>query len=391
MKIAHFTDSSLFIMSGLANSLINLSNGLQENGHKITIFAPKTSKKQRRVRFKGVKLILFPSIASPWEPRLRISLPLSPSLFRKTRMIRPDIIHFHTPFVVSGTSIILGKLLKIPVVATFHSYFMQSEYLKTVGINGQTTALTNFLWKYVVLFYNQCDAVIAPSKSVKLDLEKHGVIKPIYLISNLVDQTKFKEVSKNELKKLKSRYKLNDKVLLYVGRFSHEKSLDVLLKSFAKVSKVIKNVSLLLIGDGQIKPELKSLVKTLGIRDKVAFAGLIAQKTLLSAGYFQLADVFVTASGSETQGIALIEAMYFGVPLVGISKKGTFDMIKKVGLLSRPKDTNGLAKNILRVINDESLQKKLSKASRKSFLKKYTAKKIVAQFENLYKQLSKRG
>lgn len=391
MKIAYFTDSSLFIMSGLANSLINLSNGLQKSGHKITIFAPKTSKKQQRVKFEGVKLMLFSSIASPWEPRLRISLPLSPSLFRKTRMTRPDIIHFHTPFVVGATSIILGRLLKIPVVATFHSYFMQPEYLKAAGINGQTTTLTNFLWKYVVLFYNQCDAVIAPSTSVKLDLEKHGVIKPIYLISNVVDQTKFRKISRTELKKLKNKYKLSDRVLLYVGRFSHEKSLDILLKSFGKVSKAIKNVSLLLIGDGQIKPELKSLVKTLGIKDKVVFAGLIDQETLLSSGYFQIADVFVTASGSETQGIALIEAMYFGIPLVGVSKKGTFDMIKNVGLLSRPNNINGLAKNILLTLTDKSLQKKLSKASRKSFAQKYAARKIVNQFENLYKQLSKKG
>ncbi len=392
MKIAYFTDSLLFSIGGVSNSLLNLSTSISKNGHKITIFAPKSpTQASKKKLLKGIKIDFFPSIEAPWNPRLRIGPPLSPRILTKIKRDDPDIIHFHTPFLIGASAVVLGKSLKKPIVGTFHTYFMQPEYLKAAGINIPVKPLTNFLWKYAAFFYNQCDVVIAPSESVRKDLKKNGVKKPIHTISNFINEDQFKLLSIKQLLALRVKLKLSKKVILYVGRLSHEKSLDILLKSFAKVLKKIGDISLLIIGEGQIESELKSLTKALGIKDRVVFMGSVSQETLLSGGYFQLADTFATASGSETQGIALIEAMYFGLPLVGISRKGTYDVIKNVGLLSRPKDTSGLAKNILRVLTDESLKKKLSKASRKSFTQKYAAKKIVNQFENLYKQLSKRS
>ncbi len=390
MKIVYFIDSLLFSIGGISNSLINLSTGLKKNGHLITIVAPESSSQTcKKNTLKGIALNFFPSLESPWNPRLRIGSPLSPRLFSKIKRIAPDILHFHTPFLIGASAIVLGKSLRKPVVGTFHSYFMQPEYLKAAGFNVQTNSLTNFLWKYAAFFYNQCDAIIAPSESVKKDLKKYGIKKPIYIISNPINASQFRIVGTKQLKALKTKLKLSQKVVLYVGRFSYEKSLDILLKSFSKVAKKIGNVSLLLIGDGQIKSELKALAKDLKIKDKVIFAGPIAQETLLSSGYFQLADVFVTASGSETQGITLIEAMYFGLPLVGVAKKGTSDMIKNVGLLSRPHNINALAKNILRVLTNKALYRQLSMASRNTFTQKHAAQKIIKQVEELYKNLSK--
>lgn len=392
MKIAYFTDSLLFSIGGVSNSLLNLSTSLKKNGHKITILAPRSpNQTPNKKLLKGIKLDFFPSIEAPWNPRLRIGSPLSPRILSKITKDNPDIIHFHTPFLIGVNAIVLGKSLKKPIIGTFHTYFMQPEYLKAAGISIPVKSLTSFLWKYAAFFYNQCDAIITPAESVKKDLQKNGIKKPIFVISNLINEDDFKLVSAKQLRALKTKLKLSQKVVLYVGRLSHEKSADVLLKSFAKVAKKIADVSLLIVGDGQVKSELESLAKALKISDKVLFTGSIDPKILLSSGYFQLADVFVTASGSEVQPVSLIEAMYFKLPLIGVSKKGTSDMLKDVGLLSRPKDANGLAKNILRVLTDESFQKKLSKASKKSFSQKYAAKKIVAQFENLYKQLSKRG
>ena len=390
MKIVYFTDSLLSSIAGISNSLINLSMGLKRNGHLITIVAPDSSSQTyKKSALKGISLSLFPSIESPWNPRLRIGSPLSPKLFSKIRKIAPDILHFHTPFLIGASAVVLGRSLKKPIIGTFHSYFMQPEYLKSAGINVQTNSLTNFLWKYAAFFYNQCDAVIAPSETVKKDLKKYGIKKPIHIISNPINVNQFKIVESKRLTALKTKLKLSQKVILYVGRFSYEKSLDILLKSFAKVAKEADNTSLLLIGDGPIKSELKTLAKDLKIKDKVVFAGPIAQKILLSSGYFQLADTFVTASGSETQGITLIEAMYFGLPLVGIAKKGTSDMIKNVGLLSPPHRINALAKNILRVLTDKTLHQQLRITSRKTFAQKYASQKIIKQVEDLYKDLSK--
>ncbi len=389
MKIVYFTDLLLFSIQGVSNSLINLSTALKKKGHRITILAPKSKNIAGKHRLKGVSLEFFPSVASFWNPRLRIGSPISPSLFAIIKKKDPDIIHFHTAFLIGASAIILGKILKKPVVGTFHQYFMQPEYLKAAGFNVQTNSLTKFLWKYAAFFYNQCDAVIAPSESVKKDLQKNGVRKPIYVISNLIDEEYFKIVSKKRLQALKAKLGLSEKVILYVGRLSHEKSVDILIKSFTKIAKKMDNVSLLVVGDGQIKTELEILVKKLKNQHKVIFTGSIEPKILLSSGYFQLADAFVTASTSEVQPVSLIEAMYFKLPLIGVSKKGTQDMIKNVGLLSRPHNINALAKNILRVLTNKALYRQLSMTSRKTFIQKYTAQKIIKQVEDLYKDLSK--
>lgn len=384
MKIAYFTDLLLTSIGGVSNSILNLSSVLEKEKHEVIIFAPDSSKKERRPKNFKQKTVFLSSISSYFNPRLRISSPISTKLGKIVKKFNPDIIHVHTPFLAGGNAILLGKIFQKPIIGTFHTYFMEPEYLKAFGITNPTPVLTNFLWKYASFFYNQCDVVICPSKLVKKDLIKHGAKKPIHVISNVINEDKFKLVNNGTLAELKKKYSLKKNVVMYVGRLSYEKSLDVLIKSFARVVKEIPDVSLLIVGEGQIKKELQILSNNLHIDKNVIFTGSVEQDRLLSCGFFQVADIFATSSTSEVQPVSLIEALYFGLPIVGVAKRGVLDVVDGVGLLSQPGNITQFYKNILKVLKNSSLKEQLRKKARRTFVERYSTKKVVQNYENLY-------
>lgn len=386
MKVAYFTDTFLPQINGVVTSLVTIASAMMSNGHQITVFAPKP-KRVEKTSFsaKGISLELLSSMPSFFYPDWRAAVPISPKLLLKVKRLDPDIIHFQTTFLVGGGGIILGKILKKPVIGSFHGYFMEPEYLKILNINRGVKVLSTILWKYAAFFFNQCDVVLTYSEGAKKDLKQHEVKKPIFVIPNAINEKTMKKASEKEVSRLRQRYGLNKKVVLYVGRVSAEKSLDNLVKSFSYVLKNAPDTTLLIVGDGPIRKNIMHLCSDLKIEKNVVFAGNIPQEILLTKGYYQLADVFATASTSELQPISIIEAMYFGLPLVGVAKRGTREMINGVGLLSNPSNSLELANNIIKVLTNSTSRKTLSDDSLREFDRKYALPKVVGTYENFYK------
>lgn len=386
MKVAYFTDTFLPQINGVVTSLVTITSALSSVGHKITIFAPRPKRvEQIHWSAKGVSLELLPSMPSFFYPDWRAAAPVSLKLLLRVRKFYPDIIHFQTTFLVGGGGIILGKILKKPVVGSFHGYFMEPEYLKIFSINHGVEALSAILWKYAAFFFNQCDVVLTYSDGAKKDLERHGVKKPIFVIPNTINEKTMKKVSEKEAAKLRQQYGLDKKVVLYVGRVSAEKSLDILVKSFSYVLKKAPHTTLLIVGDGPIRNDIIKLCSDLKIQKHVVFTGNIPQETLLTKGYYQLADVFATASTSELQPISIIEAMYFGLPLAGVKKRGVWEMLNGVGVLSDPNNSLELANNIIKVLTNNVLRKTLSDNSLREFDHKYALPKVLKAYESFYK------
>lgn len=389
MKITFFTDTFLPKLDGISTSLVTITTVLAAQGHDIQIFAPRPKHlKEVKWTTKGVSLILLRSIPFLY-PEFRAATPISPRLILHLRRFKPDLIHFQTTFLVGAGGILLGKMIRKPIVGSFHTHFMQEEYLKIMRINRQTEVFSTILWKYALLFFNQCDAILAPSDETKRILLKQGIKRPVYVIPNSISENNIQKVSNAELDLLRSKLKLQKRVLLYVGRISAEKSLDILIRSFAKVLKTRQDITLLLIGYGPRMKELSKLTVELGISNNVLFTGKIAPEKLLTQGYYQLADAFVTASSSEVMPVSLIESMYFGLPLIGVSKRGVGEMIKGVGLLSPPENIDKLAANILRVLSDESLRIRLGKNSLKTYEMKFKVAEVVKKYEKLYADVIK--
>lgn len=386
MKIAFFTDIFLPSIGGIELSILNLSTGLVMHGHEVLIFSPTSDKPVELP--KGIRIQHLKAINKPFGIPYKFAAPYSASGFKTVKEFNPDIIHFHTPFGVGGFGIYSAKKLKIPLVGTFHSYFMEPEYLASMHII-HPPILTKALWKYTAAIYNMTDQVITPTERTRVDIMKHGITKPIQAVTNAINEPNVKVLPKAAVTEMRKKLKLKKNVVLYVGRLSAEKSIDVVIKSMKKVIEKAPDSSLCIVGRGPDKELLEKLAETEGLADHVVFTEPQSAKDLLGGGYYQLGDIFVSASKSETQGMTFIEAMCFKLPVIGVSERGAQDVVGPVGLLARPDDPTDLAAKILSLLTDTERREKYAAKSYKCYRETYSYDTVIGIFEALYKNLLK--
>lgn len=142
----------------------------------------------------------------------------------------------------------------------------------------------------------------------------------------------------------------------------------------------------MIIGDGPAFEDLQALAAKLKISDKVKFTGAIEHDKLLSSGILSVADVFVTASKMESQGLAVLEAMAAGLPVVGVRKAALPEVIGRAGLLAKPDDSKDIAKEILKILEDEEKRSQLAQASLKR-AQEFSIEKSTDKLLRLYQSL----
>ena len=390
MRIAFFTDFVAPPQNGVWTSIINLSSILSSMGHEIIIFTPKpASKKSIKLVDTRITIKFLPSIPGFLYPDLRLGFPISPDLIKKIKALRIDIIHVHSQLSVGLGGVFIGKILKVPIISTQHNYAMEEDFLEIINIHYMTKQVSSFLWKFTAFFLNQSDRIIAPTEMIRTDLLKHEIHPEVLVLPNTIQAHEVKLISATELQKLKKRLRLKKNVILFVGRLSKEKSVDLLLESFSRVIKVEADTSLLIVGDGPQSTSLKKLSKRLGISSHVVFTGEIDQEKLLTKGYYQLANLFATASMTEVQPVSLIEAMYFGLPVVGIAKLGILEMMKNIGLLSMSHSRQEFADNILKVLQSDTLHAKLMQKSFAKYKSTYEPAIVATEYVRICESLQR--
>jgi 1,2-diacylglycerol 3-alpha-glucosyltransferase len=225
----------------------------------------------------------------------------------------PDIIHSQCEFFTFVFAKRISKKLNIPIVHTYHTmYEHYTEYVlknKTVG-KKLASAFTKGIAKKV-------DIMIAPTEKVRESLKNYGIRKEIEVIPTGINLDKFKnkitEAEKAELKRSLGIGEGN-KIILSVGRLGIEKNIDEILRNLPMLIEKHKDLTMLIVGDGPHRANLESMAKGLNLCDNVIFTGMISPE--LVAKYYQIADIFVSASESETQGLTYIEALANGIPEV---------------------------------------------------------------------------
>ncbi len=398
MKIVVFADMFLPHVDGVTNSLVHLIKAFEKEGHEVFVVAPKL-KGSDKVKLKGIKIVYVPSIPAMVYPELMLGL-FSRELFRELRKFSPEIVHVIGPGPVGSIGLFYSKLAGVKSTAAFHGYFMEPEYLKLIGIKNHGVEIAQkMLWMLVKSFYDRADLVITPSQFVKQDLLDHDFSREIVVINNAIDFSNVK-LDKGKQKEFIKKFELEEsKVVLYVGRVSGEKNIELLIQSFTKVSKACPNSKLLIVGNGPELDNLKQLSISLGLEKFVVFAGEIKNKDLVKKGIFKLAKVFVTTSNSEVQPVSVIEAMSFGLPIVAAKSRGLTEMVSDNGYLADGNNANEFSQKILKILLDDNLQKEMSKKSMqisKQYSISSSAKKHLDQYkklnnQNLEKKNSKKG
>lgn len=374
MKIGFFTDGYYPQINGVATTVQELKESLEDLDHDVYIVAPKFPKHKD----KDSKIFRLKSFRLYRNPELRLSYMFPDKIFQKVFKIDFDIIHGFSGGSVPSLGLALAKLKKKPYVFTYNTrlnqythYFLGGKVLRPRAVE-----------KVVELYCNVCDYVIAPADYVKDELLEFGVKKPIVVIPNGVDTNKFKPGKSNFLRN-KLKLSNTDKIVLYVGRLAKEKSVDFLINSFAKIKE--KNVYLVLVGDGPERQNLEKLIRKLGLLEKVLLTGFVEHANLVDV--YNSADVFVFSSSTETQGMVIPEAMSCGLPILTIKDKVFVQFIEDnvSGFMVDKKQTI-FAQKLENILQDKDLRTRISKGARQKSLE-FSLSEVAKKFENLYKQL----
>lgn len=205
--------------------------------------------------------------------------------------------------------------------------------------------------KLMPLVYRN-EKVIAVSESTKKDVLKLGIFKPenVCIVNPGIDLTPLtKQVTKTQ-----------NPSLLYLGRLRDYKNIDIAIKAFSKVVKKIPEATFTIGGEGDRENDLKDLVKRLGITESVIFLGRVSDE--VRNELYSMSWLSIQPSSHEGWGITVIEANFYGCPVIASNIAGLRDSVvdKKTGILVKPKSISGFAKAITRVFNSSSTRQKMS-------------------------------
>ncbi|MGC9202097.1 MAG: glycosyltransferase family 4 protein [Thermoproteota archaeon] len=202
------------------------------------------------------------------------------------------------------------------------------------------------------------------------------------VIPNGVDPDLFKPSPENS--SIKNKYNVDGPLVLYVGRLWYNKGLHLLLLAFKSVVQTIESAKLLVVGDGPLRNELVNVARRLNLMNNVVFVGEVDNKEL--PNYYNSCDVFALPSVFEGQGIAALEAMSCGKPVVAFNVGGIPEVVEdgKTGFLVKPYSIKDFSESIIKLLKDPGLRKAMGIEGRKVAEQKFQWKNIVKQLINVY-------
>jgi len=377
MNIAIFTDTFYPNINGVTITLLNFIRHLAEKGHKIKLYAPNYGGEELQDLSENISIERHTSISLIGYPEFRLALPLQQKVNESVKRFNPDIIHIHTPWTLGAAGVRFARRNKIPLIGTYHTYL--PDFLICIFPNikidksDKNNISKKIVWKISNHLYDQCDLVIVPSKTMREDIMKNGLKAKVIFLSNGL-----------ELDIFSAKEQYTDKVkLLYVGRMSFEKSIDVIIKSVGILSREFPDISMSLVGEGPALKSLKLLTKELGLEKNINFYGYV-EHDKLSSIYIDH-DIFITASTIETQGISILEAMSSGLPVIGANKLAIPDCVKNNlnGFTTRPFDEEEMARKIKILYLDSKLRENFGRMSAQ-LAKEHDIKNTIEKLESLY-------
>lgn len=385
LRVAFFVDNFYPQFNGVLTSYMNTLNCLARRGHEILVVAPKIASRRRYDPESFPYPLLYKhGIPAFFYPDFRLTWPVSLTSILHAKRFGTDVIHFHSPLTIAMQGIFAARRLRVPLVGTFHTFFAETEYLKVVGLEDWSW-LVKAGWWYNNLLYDTCDAIISPSRWTAAELAAHGAKPEIVVIPNGVEIDRYASIG---VDRAACPVVLPEDAehIIYVGRVSREKSIDVVIRAMEHVLPARPRAHLLIVGDGPARRELAALVAERGLADKVTFAGMIKNEVLLSSGLLGQARVFATASTSENQPMTIIEAMIFGLPIVGVDARGVPEMIDGNGFVCPPEDPEAMGRCLVSILADEEMRRRMSARSRE-LAEGYSIERTTDQVEALYRRL----
>ncbi len=302
------TDSYLPSPGGVVTAVLNAKKALEDRGHEVIVIAPDPGKEE--LREEGT--IYFPA----WEcrPYPGYFVPIYPSnKMDVIKKLKPDIIHSQGQLIMGLRSMVVCRNLNLPFVVSFNTMHTEAlEYHSPFNLDSHVTE--DLIWFYFRTLLQRADGVITLTDAIGEELKRRAPhIKRMETIPVGIDTKRFNPDVDGSI--IKRRLGLDGKkVIIHVGRLSHEKNIVLIIDSMKHMDD---DTVLVLVGGGPAEEKLRKKVRTSGLNDKVVFAGYIPSEEL--GNYYAAADASVIASKFETQGLVVIEAMACGLPVAAIN------------------------------------------------------------------------
>ena len=341
MRIVQISPYSWDVPGGVQVHIGQLSRHLRERGHDVIVLAPGDAPGfQEGARIVGRP---YPVHVNGSVARLCFSRRSSRVVRKALEVFTPDVIHVHDPLTPSTS--MLGVLHRnAPVVATFHSYFAREHFEGRVY-----TAIAPLLrpvWRKV-------DRRLAVSAAARQSVCSRMGDDPVQIVPNGADVEVFASATPAILPP--------GRRLLFVGRLEPRKGFPVAVRAFARLASAYPDLQLVVVGDGEERQAIDVLPAD--VRSRVRMMGRVTYEALPT--YHKAADIFVSpATGSESFGIVLVEAMAAGLPIVASDIAGYREVARDGldGLLVRPADPEALAAGVKRLLDSPALAARLGES-----------------------------
>ncbi|MFC5930331.1 glycosyltransferase [Cryobacterium melibiosiphilum] len=366
-------------VNGAARFAERLAAGLVARGHEVQIMAPAASRKHGSwmEMHEGQPMMVHRLHSWRWYPHdwLRFALPWI--VRRESRLIldsfKPDVVHFQSHINVGRGVSIEAEERGIRMIGTNH--FMPENMVKFSLIPlGFQDRVIKAAWRAARRTFGRAAAVTTPTLRAAQFLKKYTGLTEVHAVSCGIDADNY---SPNFEPRTENR-------ILFVGRVTGEKQIDVLLQAAALLAPSLK-AQIEIVGGGDQKRNLEHLADTLGIRSRVTFTGYVTDAELRAA--YSRATVFAMPSIAELQSIATMEAMASGLPVVAANAMALPHLVhdEQNGYLFAPGNAQDLADKLTTVLTADAANLEALKRESLKLIATHDIKRTLNTFECLYR------
>jgi glycosyltransferase involved in cell wall biosynthesis len=334
----------------------------------------------------GARALYLPTLKRPLSPADDLRTVLR--LYRELRRARPAIVHTHMAkagmlgrIAAAAYNMTRGGAPRARVIHTYHGHVLEGYFSPLV------TQLFVTLERMLALL---SDVIVAISPAIERELRdgfRIGRAGQYRVVPLGFDLGEFAAIDDDARVAARTRLEVatNAEVVTTLGRLTAIKQHRLFLDAVAAASRTRPRLLALVAGDGELRDELETYARTLGINDRVRFLGW--RRDL--ATIYGATDVFMLTSRNEGTPVALIEAMASGVPGVSTDVGGVKDVIETsdVGARVPDGDVAGLAAHIVRYLADPDLRRRTGQRGRAAVLDRYSLDRLIGDITALYREL----
>ncbi len=353
-----------------------LGKALAERGHEIHFVSSslpfRLSHVAGNIFFHEVNVQSYPLFDYP-----PYTLSLTSKMVDLAKHAGLDLLHVHYAIPHATSAVMARQILDteglhVPVVTTLHG--------TDITLIGRDPSFA----PVVTWSINESDGVTAVSDYLRQETYDHfNVTNGIEVIPNFIDTDRFFRQDKEHFKQ--ALCPNGEKVIVHVSNFRPVKNTGQVVEVFHRLRNGTSNVKLLLIGDGPDRVPTERKARELGVYSDVRFLG----KQDPVEEILSIADVFLMPSGSETFGLAALEAMACEVPVVATNVGGLRELVVdgETGFLCPQDDVDAFTDRTRQLLTDEELHDRMSAAARQRAVETYDIERVVPLYENYYQQV----